>query len=216
MWVKICGIRDVETARAVADLRPDAIGLNFFPQSPRYVDVRMAERICRALPVDVEPIAVFVNHDADDIQSICKHCRITTVQLHGDETPDDAVRIAEQGLEVIRALRVDAAAIAQLPQAIADHNAASLRGVLVDSRTAGQYGGTGVTAPWDPLAAAWKGDWPPLILAGGLTPANVAQAIRAVGPWGVDTASGVESSPGIKDLSLVQDFITAARQSGTP
>jgi phosphoribosylanthranilate isomerase len=216
MWVKICGIRDVETARTVADLRPDAIGLNFFPQSPRLVDVRMAERICRALPVEVEPIGVFVNHDADDVLSICQHCRITTVQLHGDESPQAAVHLAEQGLDVIRAVRVDEAAIQQLPGTIAAHSAASLRGVLVDSRASGQFGGTGITAPWEPLAAAWKCEWPSLILAGGLTPANVALAVASVRPWGVDTASGVESSPGVKDLALVKDFITAARRGGTP
>jgi phosphoribosylanthranilate isomerase len=213
MWVKICGIRDVETARAVADLRPDAIGLNFFPQSPRFVDVRMAERICRALPVDVEPIGVFVNHDADDVLSICQHCRITTVQLHGDEGPDVAVRLAEQGLDVIRALRVDEVGIGELPELIAAHSSASLRGVLVDARAPGQFGGTGQTAPWAPLAAIWKCEWPALILAGGLTPANIALAVASVNPWGVDTASGVESSPGVKNLSLVRDFIAAARDT---
>ena len=211
MWVKICGIHDVETARAVADLRPDAIGLNFFPQSPRFVDVRMAERICRALPVDIEPIGLFVNHNVDDILSICQHCRITTVQLHGDEPIEQLGRLVEQGLSVIRALRVDAAGVPAIPETIAAHSAVPLRAILVDAKTPGQFGGTGQTAPWKPLAAVWQCDWPSLILAGGLTPSNVAQAIHSVGPWGVDTASGVESSPGIKDIPRTREFIEAAR-----
>lgn len=210
MWVKICGIRDVETARAISDLRPDAIGLNFYSQSPRSVDVRMAERIARALPVDVEPIGVFVNHDPEEIATICRHVRISTVQLHGDESPEVATALQQQGFQVIRALRIDAANVDTLPATMEAHSG-SLRAVLVDARTSGQYGGTGHTAPWTLLAAHWRPDWPPLILAGGLTPENVGEAIGRLHPWGVDTASGVESSVGMKDPALAKQFIASAR-----
>ncbi|MBX3440842.1 MAG: phosphoribosylanthranilate isomerase [Planctomyces sp.] len=213
MWVKICGIGDVDMARRVAELRPDAIGLNFYPNSPRFVDPRMAERICRALPVDVEPVGVFVNEPAEDIARIAAHCGIRTVQLHGDEPPEDAARLGDAGLDVIRAWRVDAEALPRLADEIAAHRPLRLKAILVDARVAGQYGGSGQVAPWRELATVWEKDWPPLILAGGLTPRNVAEAVSATRPWGVDTASGVESSPGVKDLDQVRAFLAAARSA---
>jgi phosphoribosylanthranilate isomerase len=213
MWVKICGVRDVDSARAVSDLRPDAIGLNFHPASPRCVDIRMAERIVRSLPTEVEPVGVFVNRTAAEIMEIAAQLRLFTVQLHGDESPSVAEELTRSGLKVIRAMRVDEATADWLPVAVGDFRSISLKGVLIDARVAGQYGGSGQSAPWDRIAAHWKPEWPSLILAGGLTPANVASAIAATRPWGVDTASGVESSPGIKDIPLVRRFIESARSA---
>jgi phosphoribosylanthranilate isomerase len=172
----------------------------------------MAERICRSLPLEVEPIGLFVNHPVDEILGVVGNCRIRTVQLHGDETPEIAARLVDAGLEVIRALRVDEQNVAAIGEMLAPYSSMPLRSVLVDARVAGAYGGTGHTAPWKELAAAWNCEWPPLLLAGGLTPSNVAEAIRVVGPWGVDTAGGVESSPGIKDLALVRSFVERARR----
>lgn len=211
MWVKICGLHDVDSARSIADLGPDAIGLNFHPQSPRFVDVRMAERIVRAIPSEVEPIALFVNRDPDDMLEIAVQLRISTIQLHGDEPPAVAASLAQSGLQVIRAVRVDESTIPALAATVQDHKDIPLRAVLVDARVAGQFGGSGRTAPWKLIADAWRPDWPPLILAGGLNPENVADAIAVTHPWGVDTASGVESSPGLKDVALARRFINAAR-----
>ncbi len=211
MFVKICGIRDVDTARRVADCRPDAIGLNFYRQSARWLDVRMAERICRSLPTEVEPVGVFVNHSLEEILEITRNCRIATAQLHGDEPVELASRLVDAGLRVIRAMRIDDANVSRLAEFVAEYESVPLRALLVDARMAGAYGGTGRTAPWEPLAAAWQCDWPPLLLAGGLTPENVGTAIQTSACWGVDTAGGVESSPGIKDLSRVSAFVQSAR-----
>lgn len=211
MFVKICGIRDVDTARSVADCGPDAIGLNFYRQSSRWLDIRMAERICRALPSSVEPVGVFVNHTLEEILEVTKNCRITTAQLHGDETPQLSLQLIESGLEVIRAIRVDEENVGQLPDLIAQYDEVPLRAILIDARIAGFYGGSGHTVPWQSIAAAWQCNWPPLILAGGLTPANISEAISRARPWGVDTAGGVESSPAIKDPAKVRSFIDNAR-----
>jgi phosphoribosylanthranilate isomerase len=214
MFVKICGVRDVDTARAVADCRPDAIGLNFYPQSARWLDVRMAERIVRALPVDVEPIGVFVNHTLKEVLEIAGNCAMATIQLHGDEPPELAAELAATGLDIIRALRIDITNVAALPDLVASYRDVPLKAILIDARVAGIYGGSGQTAPWQAIADAWQCDWPPLLLAGGLTPDNVAEAIQTVGPWGVDTAGGVESEAAVKDIVKVRRFVEGARGPG--
>ena len=211
MWIKICGIRDVPTALSVAEIRPDAIGLVFYEQSPRCVSEDAAAEIARQLPDDVEPIALFVNATADRIFDVCKSCGIRTIQLHGDEPPEFARLL--QGLQVVRAFRLGEG---ELPSVASDLEryrmlGVPLRACLIDSRVEDAYGGTGHTAPWEALASGWQADWPPLILAGGLQPANVCEAVSAVRPWGIDVSSGVESSPGVKDLDRVAEFIANAR-----
>ncbi|REJ87547.1 MAG: phosphoribosylanthranilate isomerase [Planctomycetota bacterium] len=211
MWIKICGIRNVETAERVAALAPDAIGLNFYDQSPRCVEQETAAKIVAGLPPDVEPVAVFVNATAERVAEVCRTCGIRTVQLHGDESPEFVGRL--NGLQVIRAFRVGDG---DLPSIAADLDryqtlGIPLRACLIDARVEGAYGGTGHTAPWETLATGWQADWPPLILAGGLKPDNIRQAIEVVHPWGVDVASGVESSSGGKDLNSVAAFIASAR-----
>jgi phosphoribosylanthranilate isomerase len=212
MWVKICGIRDVETARWVARERPDAIGLNFYAASPRRVPEIAAMQIVRSLPDEVEPIGLFVNHPLLEIRQICEHVGLRCVQIHGDETPEFLAEL--KGLEIIRALRVGDEGLAPV-HAYLDRCRelnVRLRACLLDANVSGSYGGTGQTAPWERIATEYRCDLdPPLILAGGLTPANVAAAIAAVRPWGVDTAGGVESAKACKDPERVRQFLSLAR-----
>ncbi len=190
-------------------LRPDAVGLNFHAKSKRSVTVREAAAIARDLPEWIEPVGVFVNHSEQQIRDICEQCGIRTVQLHGDEPADLIGQL--QPLNVIRAVRLESEAESLESVAACHESAAVIRALLVDAHVPGAYGGTGHTAPWNLLGRGWSSDWPPLILAGGLTADNVAAAVQQVRPWGVDVASGVEKSPGVKDLDRVARFIDAAR-----
>lgn len=211
MWVKICGIRDAVTARWVADLSPDAIGLNFYEGSPRRVDEATAKSIACELPRAVEIVGVFVDHSPAEISRICGACGISAAQLHGDYTANDVIACQTSGLNVIRVVRLGH----EWPAGLSDELDQSSRvaRVLVDAQVQGAFGGTGRTAPWELLASRWQPGWPPLILAGGLTPDNVGQAIDAVGPYGVDVSSGVESAPGVKDRERVGRFIESARRA---
>ena len=218
MWIKICGIRDLETAHGVAALRPDAIGLNFFHRSPRAVTVEVARQIVGQLPPEVTPIGLFVDHSADEIDGICRECRLDWVQIHGNEPVEFLRELAARGpkRQIIRAVRLSEASLQPLTTLIdaCRQQGVHLAAVLVDAAVDGEYGGTGQLAPWHLLAtASGRAAWPPLVLAGGLHAGNVADAIRAVQPWGVDVASGVESSPACKDLSKVAAFIEAARST---
>lgn len=218
MWIKICGIRDAETALAVAALKPDALGLNFYAGTPRVVDVETATEIVRQLPAEVEPVGVFVNQPAEEIRNLCDRCGIRTVQLHGDEPPELVVELQQcnEAARVIRAWRLGSEGLEPLTTYLAecDRLGAEISACLIDARVAGLYGGSGQSPPWAVLSADYRREaWPPLILAGGLTPENVAGGIRTVCPWGVDVSSGVESRPGEKDLDRVRDFITAGREA---
>jgi phosphoribosylanthranilate isomerase len=216
MWVKICGVRDVETALAAADAGADAVGLNFYEKSPRALAPSVAARIVAGLrgnAPDVEPVGVFVNHSIDQIKEICEECHLQTVQLHGDEPPEQLARLARD-YQVIRAFRVGEEGLDAVSEYLdaCDMLQAIPRACLVDAKVDGSFGGTGKTAPWETLKRLYRSaHWPPLILAGGLTAGNVADAIRVVGPWGVDVSSGVESSIACKDTALVREFIQNAR-----
>lgn len=215
MWIKICGIRDVATAERVAAMSPDAVGLNFYSKSPRAVSSETAAQIVSLLPKSVQAVGVFVNASLADIVQTATNIGLTMVQLHGDEPPEFLAELRQElpDVPLLRAWRMGADLndwedylrnCARLQIALA--------GCLMDAKVSGSYGGTGQTPPWDILRAAYQREsWPPLILAGGLTPDNVADGIRSVHPWGVDVASGVESAPGVKDLLRVAKFIAAAR-----
>lgn len=213
-WAKLCGVRDAATAAALAELRPDAIGLNFYPRSARYVTPEVAAEIGRVLPAEVAAVGVFVNAGVDEILRTVDAASLAAVQLHGDEPPEAVAELKQRrdGLAVIRAWRVGEEGLTPLAEYLADCEALGARpdAVLVDAKVSGAYGGTGHTAPWH-LLQDYQRDWPPLILAGGLTPGNVAEAVAAVRPWGVDTAGGVESTPGVKDAGLGAAFLAAAR-----
>ena len=207
--VKICGVTTPADAALVAELGADAVGLNFYPRSPRCVTPEAAADVLGALPPFVEPVALFVEEPPlVAAYRLGALPRVRTVQWHGAEPePADA-----WGGALIVAFPVrDAADLAKVTAYV---ERCRVRGrlpaaVLVDAHVAGLHGGTGRTAPWRLLADFRPGV--PLILAGGLTPDNVAEAVRVVRPYAVDVASGVESAPGRKDAEKLRRFIAAAR-----
>jgi phosphoribosylanthranilate isomerase len=212
--VKICGITDVHDALAAVDAGADAIGLNFFRGSPRCIQIAEAQRIAHALPLETKRVAVFVNAIAEEICQIARDASIHVIQLHGNEPPEFLGQLSRD-FDVIRARRLDERgmiAIIDDIEACRKVAGAGPVAILIDAAAAGQFGGTGRTLDWRLLAN--HKTWPanlPLILAGGLSPENVAEAIRIVRPHAVDVASGVESSPGKKDPAKMRDFVAAAR-----
>ncbi len=206
--IKICGITTPADAQAAAHFGADAIGLNFYPRSPRYVTEAQAAEILRSLPPFVEPIGLYVNESLEHIQRAALRLGMRTVQVHGDHgelPPAGTVRFIP-AFSIRDQADVDRMhAYMERLQPSADHPAT----VLVDARVEGMYGGTGQTAPWHLLAV--QDPMRRLILAGGLTLNNVAEAIHAVNPYAVDVASGVESEPGRKDPELMRRFIQIAR-----
>ncbi|MGC1274127.1 MAG: phosphoribosylanthranilate isomerase [Planctomycetaceae bacterium] len=214
VWTKLCGVRDAATAVALARLRPDAIGLNLHRPSPRFIAVDAAADVVSVLPESVLAVGVFVNTSIDDMLRTVDAVGLAAVQLHGDEPPETVAELKSKrpGLTVLRAWRVGEDGLASLATHLdaCERCGALPDAVLVDAKVAGSYGGTGRTAPWE-LLRDYPPSWPRLILAGGLTPENVAEAIDAVRPWGVDTAGGIERSPGVKDPQLAADFLRAVR-----
>ncbi len=218
VWVKICGVKDPAQAVRIAEAGAQAIGLNFHPGSPRCVTAELAAEIARALPEGVVAVGVFVNLRAAEIAGITESVGLHAVQLHGDEPPEllAEVRKLLPGIRLIRAFRVGHDGLASMAGYLdrCRELAAMPDMCLLDALVKGMYGGSGHTLEWDRLREEYRfSEWPPLILAGGLKPANIAAAVRTVSPWGVDTASGVERAPGEKDLQQVSDFIAAARSA---
>ncbi|HEX4147289.1 MAG TPA: phosphoribosylanthranilate isomerase [Pirellulales bacterium] len=209
--IKICGITSAADGLCVADAGADAVGLNFCPASPRHIELGRAEEIVAALPGGIARVGVFVNAPAAQVDQIARRLRLDYVQLHGDEPPEYMAELA--GLPVIRAFRgtSDFQHVAAYLAACRTLGHAPVA-VLIDAFQSGQYGGTGQSPDWSAVARA-RLAWAemPLVLAGGLKPANVAAAIQQVGPAAVDTASGVERSPGRKAADLVDQFVAAAR-----
>ena len=197
--IKICGITRPSDALAAISAGADALGFNFWPKSKRYVAPATARAIIATLPPFVTTVGVFVDAERSEIERIAALTGIRALQLHGDEPPPACVGYA---LPVIKALRVGA-----------DFSAAwftryEVRAYLLDAPTVG-YGGGGAVFDWNRLAGIHAGV--PLILAGGLTPDNVAEAIATVRPYAVDVASGVEASPGIKDPEAMRRFVANVR-----
>lgn len=210
--VKICGLTRPEDARCCAVAGADAIGLNFYSGSPRFLTLSRAAEICERLPAEVARVGVFVNAPPEQILETARQLPLDWIQLHGDEPPETAARLAPW--PVVRAFRCQAgggdALLEQLQ--LSSQAGACAAAVLVDAYQPGAFGGTGHTVDWSAAAGLVSRLAPlPLILAGGLRPENVADAIRAVRPWAVDTASGVESAPGRKDPQRVEQFVRQAR-----
>jgi phosphoribosylanthranilate isomerase len=198
--VKICGLTTRDDAVRCASLGADAIGLNFWPQSPRHTDIETAQSIVEALGDRVETVGVFVDFDLSQIREILQKTGISWAQMHGDEPPELVAALLPQAYKAIGVK--DGSAIELARRYPGEH-------LLLDASVPGMPGGTGRTFDWSIASEVAKER--KLTLAGGLTPDNVAEAVRIVRPFRVDVASGVESAPGRKDPEKVAAFIEAAK-----
>jgi len=198
--VKICGITSLEDALQAVQAGADALGFVFYEKSPRNLNPEQAASIISELPPFVQAVGLFVNTDAGFVNDTADRCRLDLVQLHGDETTDYCDLISRR---VIKAFRVrDISSL----DTVKDYRVA---GILLDAYSPRAYGGTGICFDWEIAGSA--GDFCPLILAGGLTPDNIREAVDTVAPYAVDVSSGVESSPGRKDHEKVTEFIKKAK-----
>ena len=200
MIVKICGITRLEDAQAAVSAGASAIGFIFWPASPRQVEPELARQIASQMPPFVTTVGVFVNQAQDEVNGVADCVSLGAIQLHGDETPEFASGLTRPVLKAVS--RVDAAASRDWPNRVM---------LLVDAHDPVKRGGTGQKADW--AAAAELARVRPVILAGGLGPENVAGAIAAVRPFGIDVSSGVESAPGIKDRGKIAALFAAIAQS---
>ncbi len=211
--VKICGITTVDDAVAAARLGADFIGLNFYPGSPRCISEGQARLIVQALPSDVTPVGLFVNETWARIHEITARLKIDTIQIHGDQVEPCPLHDRRwiPAIPVRDKSDFDALAESLLRTYILPSFGKSVCrpiAILMDAHVPGAFGGTGRTAPWE-LIASYR--FRMVMLAGGLTPDNVAEAVRIVHPWAVDVAGGVESAPGKKDHDKMRRFIENAR-----
>ena len=215
MWIKICGITNLEDALTAVDAGVDALGFIFHEKSPRKIDPETARRVVKELPPTVEKVGVFVNQTENSIGAMADGVGLTAVQLHGDDMdPHVADLIAQQRphLKVIVGISMhhptpEGWAMMWSPEVV--------HAFLVDSGTSSKYGGTGQTFDWqmsqpgiETIARLGR-----VIVAGGLNPGNVSGALRILKPWGVDVASGVEAAPGKKDPHKVRAFVDAVRRA---
>ncbi len=210
MKVKICGITNIDDAQAAIAVGADLLGFNFYGGSPRYIAPERAREIAAQIrSSECSPllVGVFVNSSLEEVHSILKIARIDLAQLHGDEP----VRVLEQlHGRGFKALRPASQAEAEIDAEWFAPYAPNAPALLIDAYRRDQYGGTGHTADWS--IATKMAQRYPILLAGGLTPENVAEAVRQVRPWGVDVASGVEVSPGKKDAGKMKLFVEHARR----
>jgi len=201
--VKICGVTSLDDAMACVEAGTDALGLNFYEPSPRYLELDKAAEITKHLPPFVARVGLFVNASEATVRETIEKTGINTLQFHGDETPEFCSKFAP--MKVIKAFRMQGS---QTLQSLAQYN---VDAYLLDSFDPGSPGGTGMIFNWD-LARQAKDEGKPIILAGGLDPENIAEAIHETWPYAVDVASGVESERGKKDIHLVRRFIDIVRQ----
>ena len=192
----------MKDALAAIDSGADYLGFNFYPKSVRFIEKSACAEITSVLKREhpqIKLVGVFVNSTVDEIKDILQTCYLDLVQLHGDETPEIFTQLTPHAFRAFRGI----------PESNAGYERDEAPAMLIDAAVKGVYGGSGVTADW--TAAAELAKKYPLLLAGGLTPENVADAVRQVRPWGVDVASGVESAPGEKDAGKMSAFVKAVR-----
>jgi phosphoribosylanthranilate isomerase len=204
--IKICGIKTLFDALAAIEAGADYLGFNFYPRSVRFIGVDTCPEITSVLKrehPEIQLVGVFVNSPVDEIKHIMEACSLDLAQLHGEETPQMLNALAGKAFKAFRG-------VPKSLNGFARENAPAL---LIDASVTGAYGGTGATADWS--KAAELAQRYPLLLAGGLTPENVAEAVRQVRPWGVDVASGVETVPGRKDAAKMSAFVQAVKRQET-
>ncbi len=211
MIIKICGIKTIETALAATEAGADMLGFNFYPSSSRYITPEICAEIiasCKLQVASFLAVGVFVNEKPQKINKIMDICQLDLAQLAGDETLDDLTALEGKAFKAVRPGSFQEAN--ELLVKFARDQAPAL---LVDAHVKGAYGGTGETGDWS--LAKHVASQVPILLAGGLNAENVTAAVGVVRPWGVDVASGVESSPGVKDPAKISAFIATARSVST-
>ena len=201
--VKICGNVTLKDTMAAVEAGADAVGFVFYAKSPRVVSPKAVAAIVSHLPPFVSTVGLFVNEKPDLVRQIMSDCGLAYAQLHGEESPQYC---AELRLPVVKAIRV------RTGEDLANLSAYRVKAILLDAYVEGVAGGTGTTFDWDVAVGAKS--WGPIVLAGGLTPDNVGDAVGRVQPYGVDVSSGVESSPGVKDHAKVRAFIQNVKCRG--
>ena len=215
LWVKICGATSLDDARLAVEAGADAVGF-VFAASPRRVTVEQVAALVPHLPAELEKMGVFVHAGVEEIHATVQACGLTGVQLHNRYRPGVAMRLRDrlgQDLRIVQVIHFSAEACLAAQAAAAD---AAVSAVLIDSRAAGAEGGTGLPFDWQVARSSILsriGALKPVVVAGGLHPANVAEAIRVLMPWGVDVVTGVEAAPGKKDRLKVMEFVERARKA---
>lgn len=202
--IKICGITNLADAQLAVNLGADALGFVFYPKSPRYIKVREAADICHQLPPFVTKVGVFVNELEYEIEKALSECLLTALQFHGDEPPGFCQKFPAKSIKAIRVR--DESSL----KAAAEYD---VDGLLLDTYTESERGGTGRTFDWSLAVRAKELLGPPIILSGGLTTVNVQEAIRKVRPYAVDVSNGVEREPGKKDPEKLRRFIELCKNA---
>ncbi|MBM3125271.1 MAG: phosphoribosylanthranilate isomerase [Chloroflexi bacterium] len=203
--IKICGIKTLTDAFAAIEAGADYLGFNFYSKGVRFIDKNVCADITSLLKHEhpqITLVGVFVNSSVEDVRETLENCSLDLAQLHGDETPELFVQLTPRAYRAFRGI----------PENINGFERQGVPTFLLDASVKGMYGGSGITADWSGAAELAKKY--PLLLAGGLTPQNVAEAVFRVKPWGVDVASGVESAPGEKDPGRMKAFVQAVRYAG--
>jgi phosphoribosylanthranilate isomerase len=209
--IKLCGLTHPEDIRAAVAAGADAIGLVFYPPSPRHVSAEQAARLLQELPAFISSVGLFVNADLDQVRQVLATAPISMLQFHGDETPEQCAGIAEAvGRPFLRALRIrPETKSADLLESVLHYRGASplFAGLLLDTWS-DAYGGTGKVFDWSLIPAEIAHQ---AVLSGGLNVQNVTDAVRRIRPHAVDVSSGIEASKGVKDSALMQAFANAVR-----
>jgi phosphoribosylanthranilate isomerase len=200
--VKVCGITNVEDARAAIDTGADALGFNFYPPSPRYIKPEAARTIISQLPASVLTVGVFVNETLDAIEMNSLAAGVAALQLHGNESPEYCKALKDRYL-----IKVFAAGDEFVPERVLDYD---VQAIMIDTFDEKAWGGTGKRSDWS-MALKTKKLFPRLFLAGGLSPENVLDAIEQVNPYAVDVCSSLEITPGRKDHARMRAFVAAVR-----
>ena len=202
--VKVCGITNLDDALVAIAAGADALGFNFWPESPRSIEPRQAAAIIAHLPPFVTPVGVFVNEERSRLGRLVRRTGVRAVQLHGEEPPEAVAALAANGWPVLKALAVGRGF---QPQRLRQYS--GVAAFLLDAEVKGKRGGTGKSFDWKLAGEANR--YGRILLAGGLTPENVVEAIRLAQPYGVDVCTGVEKRPGVKDHARLREFLQRAK-----